>query len=86
VTVPGTRRASGSCPAGCQAIPNRRVTHADQTAKGGMGWGEGGWGEGVFGGGPQLVVELDDGTKRPLSAIMKNVIDMWQRLLKGWSL
>jgi hypothetical protein len=32
-----------------------------------MGWGEGGWGEGVFGGGPQLVVDLDDGTKRPLS-------------------
>jgi hypothetical protein len=64
---------------------NRRVTRADQTAKGGMGWGQGGFGEGVFGG-PQLVVQLDNGTKRPLSAIMKNVIEMWQRLLTLWSL
>jgi hypothetical protein len=66
--------------------PNRRLTRADQTARGGMGWGEGGYGEGVFGGGPQLVVKLDDGTKRALSAIMQNVIEMWQRLLTGWSL
>jgi hypothetical protein len=66
--------------------PNRRLTRADQTARGGMGWGEGGLGEGVFGGGPQLVVKLDDGTKRALSAIMQNVIEMWQRLLTAWSL
>jgi len=66
--------------------PNRRVTRASQTAKGGMGWGEGGWGEGLFGGAPQLVVVLDDGSKRPLSAIMKNVIEMWKRLLTHWSL
>jgi len=66
--------------------PNRRLTRADQTARGGMGWGEGGFGEGVFGGGPQLVVKLDNGTNRPLSAIMKNVIEMWQRLLTFWSM
>jgi hypothetical protein len=66
--------------------PSRRVTRADQTAKGGMGCREGGVVEGVFGGGPQLVVKLDDGTKRPLSAIMKNVVEMWERLLSRWSL
>ena len=66
--------------------PNRRLTRADQTAKGGMGWGEGGFGEGVFGGGPQLVVKQDDGDKRALSAIMQNVIEMWRRLLTHWSL
>jgi hypothetical protein len=64
---------------------NRRATSADQTARGGLGWGEGGWGEGVFGGGPQLVVKLDDGTKRAVSAIMQNVIEMWRRLLTDWS-
>lgn len=36
--------------------------------------------EGIFGGTKQLVVDLDDGAKRPLSAIMKNVIAMWERL------
>jgi len=65
---------------------SRRVTRSDQTAEAEMGYGEGGFGEGGFGGGAQLVVELDDGTKRPLSAIMKNVIEMWQRLLVSWSL
>ena len=66
--------------------PTRRVTRADQTTKGGMGWGEGELGEGVFGGGPQLVVKLDNNSKRALSAIMQNVIEMWQRLLTAWSL
>jgi len=66
--------------------PTRRVTRSNQTGPGTTGWGESGFGEGVFGGGPQLVVTLDDGTKRPLSAIMRNVIEMWERLLAEWSL
>lgn len=66
--------------------PNRRVTGANQTGPGAMGWGEAGWGEGVWGGAPQLVVALDDGTKRPLTAIMANVMEMWERLLAGWHL
>lgn len=65
---------------------SRRLTRSDQTAKGGMGYGQGGYGEGVYGGGPQLVVTLDDGSKRALSAIMKNVVEMWERLLARWSL
>jgi hypothetical protein len=65
---------------------NRRVTSSAQTGRGQIGVGEGGFGEGKFGGGAQLVVTLDDGTKRPLSAIMKNVIEMWERLLGRWNL
>jgi|ERR1700722_6433775 len=44
----------------------RRVTSADQTEISTMGYGQGGYGEGVYGGGPQIVVTLDDGSKRPL--------------------
>jgi hypothetical protein len=59
----------------------RRVTSKDQTGIETMGYGQGGWGEGRYGGPEQLVVTLDDGTKRPLSAILKNVIEMWARIL-----
>jgi hypothetical protein len=65
---------------------SRKVTRSDQTGSGATGWGEGSYGEGVYGGGPQLVVTLDDGTKRPLTAIMANVIKMWERLLTRWGL
>ena len=57
--------------------PSRRLTRYDQTAA--SGYGEGRWGEGPWGG--QLVVTLDDGTKRPLADIVHNVIAMWERLL-----
>ena len=43
-------------------------------------------GEGIYGGPKQLVVTLDDGTKRPLNAIMKNVMAMWERVLAEMSL
>jgi hypothetical protein len=65
---------------------SRRLTRSDQTAPGATAWNEGGYGEGVFGGGPQLVVRLDKGTKRPLTAIMGTVITMWERLLGRWGL
>lgn len=65
---------------------SRRVTRAAQTSPGATGWGQGRWGEGVFGGGPQLVVTLDNGSKRPLTAIMGNVMEIWERLLSGWGL
>jgi hypothetical protein len=60
----------------------RLVTRYDQTAA--PGWGRGSYGKGPYGG--QLVVTLDDGTDRPLTEIMKNVIDMWERLLERWML
>ncbi len=59
----------------------RQVTRKDQTGVGTLGQGEAKYGEGVYGGAKQLVVTLDDGTKRPLSAIMKNVMAMWERIL-----
>ena len=64
----------------------RRVTRSDQTQSGTMGWGEGGFGEGRFGGVEQLVITLDDGSKRPLTAVMGNVINMWEQLLSDWNI
>jgi hypothetical protein len=62
---------------------NARVSRFDQTKVGKMGFGEGGFGEGVFEG-SQLIVTLDNGSKRALSAVLGNVIVMWERLLKSW--
>ena len=36
---------------------------------------------GYFGPREQFVVTLDSGEKRPLSTIMKNVLEMWERLM-----
>jgi hypothetical protein len=60
---------------------DRRVTTSDQTGVAQTAWGEGAFGEGVFGGGDQIVVRLDNGSKRALSAIMKNVMTEWENLL-----
>ena len=65
---------------------SKQVTKSDQTKPGNIGWGEGGFGEGKFGGAKQLVVVLDNGSKRALSAILKNVMDMWERLLQRMGL
>lgn len=62
--------------------PDRFVTSAGQTTVGGTGWGEGGYGEGPFGGGPQLVVTLDDGTRRAFSAIVDETVKLWELLLQ----
>ena len=45
------------------------------------GWGELGWGEGKYGGVDQVIVQLNDGSKRALSSILQNVIDMWRRVM-----
>jgi hypothetical protein len=60
---------------------NRQVSTSDQTGVGKMGWGEGSFGEGVYGGGDQMVIQLDDGSKRALSAVLLNVMAMWEETL-----
>jgi hypothetical protein len=60
---------------------DRRITNAAQTAVSQIGYGEGNYGEGMYGGSDQIVIELDDGTKRSLLGVMQNVIEMWERLL-----
>ena len=47
----------------------------------GNGAGEGAFGEGVYGGGDQMVIRLDNGSKRALSAVMLNVMAMWEDTL-----
>ncbi len=51
-----------------------------------MGWGEGGFGEGIFGGGDQIVIQLDDGSKRALSAVILAVMKMWAATLDAMKL
>jgi hypothetical protein len=60
---------------------NRQVTRSDQTGVDQMGFGEGGFGEDVYGGPDQIVIQLDDGSKRALSAVMLNVMEMWKDTL-----
>lgn len=60
--------------------PSRLVTRYDQTAAEVSWWDEARWDDDARWGG-QLVVTLDDGTRRPLAEIMRNVIAMWERLL-----
>jgi hypothetical protein len=50
----------------------------------GGAWGSSWWGMwGESWGTREIVVPLDDGTQRPLAAILKNVIAMWERTLRG---
>ena len=65
---------------------NRQITSATQTGVAKMGYGEGGFGEGVFGGGDQIVITLDDGSKRALSAVIQNVMAMWSQALVNMGL
>lgn len=60
---------------------NRRVTDANQTDVGSMGFGEGPFGEGPYGGAPSVIIELDDGSKRHLSAVVEAVEKMWSARL-----
>ena len=78
------------CPRWYQALRlgpgHREVTNADQAGVGRIGYGEGRYGEGVFGGGEQIVIELDNGEKRALSAVMHTVMYMWEKLLTDMGL
>ena len=60
---------------------SRLVTNAHQTGTKKLGWGEGGFGEGTFGGSDQIVITQDDGRHRPLSALLKNVMTMWDSIV-----
>ena len=61
--------------------PGRAVTSAQQSSVGTTGFGEAGFGEGPFGGGPSIVVVLDDGSKRYLSAVADEVLKLWATML-----
>jgi hypothetical protein len=61
--------------------PARAVTSAQQSSIGATGYGEGRFGEGPYGGGPSVVVTLDNGDKRHLSAVAGEVMKLWTSLL-----
>jgi hypothetical protein len=64
----------------------REVTNATQTEIGQMGYGEGYFGEGLYGEGDQLVITLDNGSKRTLLGAMHNVMTMWRGILADMGL
>jgi len=61
---------------------SRDVTNASQTGVDAIGWDEGLWDETPWDGEEIMVIRLDNGTKRPLEVVLKNVIEMWETLLK----
>jgi hypothetical protein len=60
--------------------PNRQVTNAGQTGVRHMTYGQV-YNEGVYGGGTEIVIRLDNGSKRELRLVMQNVMAMWEKLL-----
>lgn len=62
--------------------PRRRVTRDDQVGTGTFEWGEAEWGEFFWFGGPQLIVETDDGERRGVDYIIDDVFKMWDRLTR----
>ena len=61
------------------------MTRLDQTAVEGAVFEEDVFEKGVFDEG-EIRVTRDDGTSRPLTEVMQNVIEMWERLLERWML
>lgn len=61
--------------------PARAITSAAQTRIGRMGWGEAEFGVGVYGGGPEVVIQLDNGKKRHFSALVEEITNLWMSLL-----
>jgi hypothetical protein len=66
--------------------PNREITSATQTGVGRMGYGEGDFGEGAYGGADQIVIDLDNGSKRTLAGVMRAVMAMWENQLASMAL
>ncbi len=62
-------------------IDKRTVKLSEQTKISSTGFGEGAYRTGPFGGGPSIVVELNDGSKRHLSFSLKQVKELWDSML-----
>jgi len=65
---------------------NREITCATQTGVGRMNYGEGEYGEGDYGGADQMIIELDDGSKRTLAGAMQAAMSMWEAQLDSMAL
>ena len=60
---------------------NRQVTYATQTGVRHRTIGQIRFNEVTFNAGPEIVIQLDDGTRRSLALAMHNVMAMWEKLL-----
>ncbi len=61
---------------------SKRVTKANQTSTGRMGWGEAKWGEARWGSPEEVVVTDDSGEKHHFIAIVDRVEALWRELLQ----
>jgi hypothetical protein len=60
---------------------HRKLSSADQTNVGTMGWDDAEWGVAKWDSPPELVVTLDTGKRRHFRGLIETVFTMWQRLL-----
>jgi hypothetical protein len=63
---------------------DRKISSAEQAGvrSNARPFGSGAFGTGPFGAGAsEFVIVLDDGTERPLSQVLANVVQMWERVL-----
>jgi len=61
--------------------PSKRVTKAEQTTTGKMGWGEAKWGEARWGSPEEIVVTDDSGDKHHFIVLVCRTEEMWKSLL-----
>ena len=60
---------------------SKRITKADQTTTGKMGWGEAKYGDGRWGSPEEIIVVEDSGEKHHFIGLVGRVEAMWQNLL-----
>jgi hypothetical protein len=65
---------------------NREIRSATQTGVSRMGYREGDLGESAYGGADQIVIDLDNGSKRTIAGVMQAVMAMWENQLASMAL
>jgi len=65
---------------------SRRITRSNQTDNGSIKWDEGGWDEARWDSPDELIITLDDGSKRSFEIVATNVMRMWDKLLDDWKI
>ncbi|WP_281685006.1 hypothetical protein, partial [Thalassobaculum salexigens] len=65
---------------------SRRITRSSQTDSDSIKWDEGCWDEARWDSPEELIITLDDGSKRTFEAVANRVMNMWEELLQSWNL
>jgi hypothetical protein len=65
---------------------SRRITRSNQTNNDSIKWDEGRWDETRWDSPEELIITLDDGSKRTFEAVATRVMQMWDKLLQDWNI